>query len=109
MTIARPCLLWPRVRSRVQSRVRPRLWPWSLTLVIALAGFASTAHAQANCPGVNPQRGRYAVKIDSAPPGAAVYLNDKACPALGVTPWEGKLNAGDYTVLIEAPGYDPAT
>jgi hypothetical protein len=89
---------------------RPRvLWPWSLTLLLlALAGLASTAHAQANCPGTNPQRGRYAVKIDSAPPGAAIYLNDKSCPSLGVTPWTGKLNAGDYTVILEAPGYDPA-
>ncbi|HEX7841733.1 MAG TPA: PEGA domain-containing protein [Kofleriaceae bacterium] len=49
------------------------------------------------------------MKIDSAPPGAAIYLNDKSCPTLGVTPWVGKLNAGDYTVLLEAPGYDPAT
>jgi hypothetical protein len=49
------------------------------------------------------------VKIDSAPPGAAVYINDKNCPAVGVTPWEGKLNNGDYTVILEAPGYDPAT
>ena len=85
------------------------VWPWSLMLLLALATFSSTARAQANCPGVNAQRGRYAVKIDSAPPGAAIYLNDKACPPLGVTPWEGKLNAGDYTVLLEAPGYDPAS
>jgi hypothetical protein len=49
------------------------------------------------------------VKIDSAPAGAAIYINDKACPPLGVTPWEGKLNAGDYLVLVEAPGYEPAT
>jgi hypothetical protein len=89
---------------------RPRvLWPWSLVLLLALAGLASSAHAQANCPGVNAQRGRYGVKIDSAPPGAAIYLNDKSCPPLGVTPWEGKLNAGDYTVILEAPGYDPAS
>jgi hypothetical protein len=26
-----------------------------------------------------------------------------------VTPWEGKLNNGDYTVIVEAPGYDLAT
>jgi hypothetical protein len=80
---------------------------WSLTLVLALV--AVPARAQAACPGVDAKRGRYAVKVDSAPPGATIYLNDKACPPLGVTPWEGKLNAGDYTVLLEAPGYDPAT
>ena len=88
---------------------RPRvLWPWSLMLLLALVGLTSTAHAQASCPGLSPQHGRYAVKIDSAPPGAAIYLNDKSCPALGVTPWTGKLNAGDYTVILEAPGYEPA-
>src|ERR1700755_3610272 len=77
------------------------------TVLCALAGATSTAHAQANCPGNKP--GRFPVKIDSAPQGAAIYINDKACPAIGVTPWEGKLNNGDYTVIIEAPGYDPAT
>jgi hypothetical protein len=83
------------------------IWPWSLALLLALSVFSSTAHAQANCPGNKP--GRFAVKIDSAPQGAAVYINDKSCPAVGVTPWEGKLNNGDYTVIIEAPGYDLAT
>src|SRR5262245_18977262 len=87
---------------------RPRVvLPWSLTLLVALAA-SSPAHAQAaNCPGNKP--GRFAVKIDSAPQGAAVFINDKACPAVGVTPWEGKLNNGDYTVILEAPGYDMAT
>lgn len=87
---------------------RPRVViPWSLTLLLVLAA-SSTARAQAaNCPGNKP--GRFAVKIDSAPQGAAIYINDKSCPPLGVTPWEGKLNNGDYTVILEAPGYEPAT
>ncbi|HET7505986.1 MAG TPA: PEGA domain-containing protein, partial [Kofleriaceae bacterium] len=49
------------------------------------------------------------MKIDSAPQGAAIYINDKSCPAVGVTPWAGKLNNGDYTVIVEAPGYEQAT
>ncbi|HEX2686891.1 MAG TPA: PEGA domain-containing protein, partial [Kofleriaceae bacterium] len=49
------------------------------------------------------------MKIDSAPQGAAIFINDKSCPPIGVTPWSGKLNAGDYTVILEAPGYDMAT
>jgi hypothetical protein len=49
------------------------------------------------------------VKIDSAPQGAAIYINDKSCPALGVTPWAGKLNSGSYTLIVEAPGYDPVS
>jgi hypothetical protein len=83
--------------------------PWSLTLVLAFAAWSRTAHAQGACPGLDPKHGRYAVKIDSAPQGAAIYINSKSCPPLGVTPWEGKLNAGDYTILFEAPGYDPAS
>lgn len=80
----------------------------SLALIFLLAvTSARTAHAQANCPGNKP--GRYAVKIDSAPPGAAIHINDKSCPAIGVTPWSGKLNNGDYTVILDAPGYDLAT
>jgi PEGA domain len=89
---------------------RPRVvWTWSLTLLLALGVFASRAEAQAqaNCPGNKP--GRYAVKIDSAPQGAAIFINDKNCPTIGNTPWTGKLNNGDYTVIIEAPGYDTAT
>lgn len=87
---------------------RPRLvWPWSLALMLCALFFGGTAHAQANCPGSKP--GRYAVKIDSAPQGAAIYINDKACPPIGVTPWSGKLNAGDVTIILEAPGYDVAT
>ncbi|HSS01466.1 MAG TPA: PEGA domain-containing protein [Kofleriaceae bacterium] len=82
------------------------VWICSLTLLL-LGMVPSLAHAQANCPGNKP--GRFAVKIDSAPQGAAVYINDKACPPVGVTPWEGKLNNGDYTVILEAPGYDMAS
>jgi hypothetical protein len=86
---------------------RPRVvWICSLTLLL-LGMVPSAVHAQANCPGNKP--GRFAVKIDSAPQGAAVYINDKACPPVGVTPWEGKLNNGDYTVILEAPGYDMAS
>ena len=76
---------------------------WALPVVLALA---SPARAD-DCPGNKP--GRYAVQIDSAPQGAAIYINSKSCPAIGVTPWSGKLNNADYTVIIEAPGYEPAT
>src|SRR5262245_9717300 len=89
---------------------RPRVvWIWSLALLALgalLALSPARAHAQA-CPGNKP--GRYAVKIDSAPPGAASYINDKACPPIGATPWEGKRDTGDFTVILEAPGYDAAS
>jgi hypothetical protein len=70
-------------------------------VAVVVSLFASAAHA--DCP----KTGRYSVKIDSAPQGAPIYLNDKTCQ-IGVTPWSGKLNKGDYTIIIETPGYEPA-
>lgn len=69
-------------------------------MILALVG--STAHA--DCP----KTGRYSVKIDSAPQGAPIYIGDKSCQ-IGTTPWQGKLNKGDYQVIIDTPGYEPAT
>ena len=77
----------------------------SCTAVLALVfSIATVAIANADCP----KTGRYSVKIDSAPQGAPIYLGDKTCQ-IGVTPWEGKLNKGDYTVIVETPGYETAT
>jgi hypothetical protein len=84
------------------------VWPWSLAWLLVLAAWSSMAHAQAQPKCLGNKPGKYPVKIDSAPQGAAIYLDDKACPAVGVTPWEGKLAYGTYTVIVEAPGYDPA-
>jgi HSP20 family molecular chaperone IbpA len=71
--------------------------------VIVLA-FVCGRNALADCP----KTGRYAVKIDSAPQGAPIYIGDKTCQ-IGVTPYVGKLNRGDYNVIIETPGYEAAT
>ncbi|HWU90113.1 MAG TPA: PEGA domain-containing protein [Kofleriaceae bacterium] len=62
------------------------------------------ARAQ-SCPSAT---GRFQVKIDSAPPGATVYLGSKQCPPVGVTPWSGGLAKGDFTVIVELPGYESA-
>jgi hypothetical protein len=69
---------------------------------VILAFVATAAHA--NCP----KTGRYIVKIDSAPQGAPIYIGDKSCQ-IGTTPWQGKLNKGDYTVIVDTPGYETAT
>jgi hypothetical protein len=87
---------------------RLRLLLLPLAVLLAWVTFtSSTAHAQPGCPNSRP--GKYKVKVDSTPPGAAIYLDSKQCPSVGVTPWSGALNAGDVTVIIEAPGYEPAT
>ncbi|MEO8553841.1 MAG: PEGA domain-containing protein, partial [Kofleriaceae bacterium] len=77
----------------------PRIAALGLMFLVALATSAS-----ADCP----KTGRYAVKIDSAPAGAPIYIGDKTCQ-IGVTPYTGKLNKATYTVIIETPGYETAT
>src|SRR5690349_3185391 len=71
----------------------------------ALALLVSTV-AAAPCPTTTP--GKYPVKIESSPPGATVYINDKSC-MIGTTPWLGKLSAGDNTIVVELAGYEPQT
>jgi hypothetical protein len=82
-----------------------------VALVVAGAAAVALAARDAAAACYAPKAGyvQYSVKVDSAPQGAAVYVNDRSCPAVGVTPWEGKLNFGDYTIIVEAPGYDAAT
>lgn len=55
------------------------------------------------------RKGPYTVKIDSQPNGATVYLGDKACGAVGTTPWTGKLAAGAVQVILERRSYVAVT
>ena len=78
-----------------------------LSRIAALAfvfSVAFVAVAAADCP----KTGRYSVKIDSAPQGAAIYIGDKTCQ-IGTTPYEGKLNKATYTVIVETAGYETST
>jgi hypothetical protein len=84
------------------ARLRLLLAP--LAVLLAVVFSSGTAHAQA-CPSAT---GKYKVKIDSAPQGATIYLGSKQCPPVGVTPWSGSLGRGDFTVILEAPGYEAA-
>ncbi|HUQ08465.1 MAG TPA: PEGA domain-containing protein [Kofleriaceae bacterium] len=87
--------------------------PWAYllgiaTLVAVLATMfltAGTAHAQAH---PRLAGGKYPVKVDSAPPGATVYIDRKELGPVGVTPWNAKLKNGEYTIIIELEGYQPA-
>jgi hypothetical protein len=75
----------------------------SLALLVMFAGVAGAVPCPTTAKGT-----KYSVKIDSAPPGATVYINDKSC-AVGTTPWSGKLLPGDNTVIVEINGYEPST
>jgi hypothetical protein len=71
----------------------------------ALALLFSNAVA-APCP-TTASGTKYAVKIETAPPGATIYLNDKTCMA-GQSPWSGKVTAGEVTIIAELAGYEVA-
>lgn len=48
------------------------------------------------------------VRVESAPSGAVVFVNDKSQGAMGTTPTEFKLLPGSYTIIVEAKGYEPS-
>src|SRR5688572_26419402 len=58
-----------------------------------------------------PSKGgrKYSVRIDSAPQQAAIYLDDEKYGIVGYTPWAGKLEKGNWTVIIKKDGYELAT
>jgi hypothetical protein len=60
---------------------------------------------------VRPKRkGRkYKVRIDSAPQRASIYLDDEKYGIVGYTPWEGRLEKGDWKVIVKLKGYSEAT
>ncbi|HEX5060091.1 MAG TPA: PEGA domain-containing protein [Kofleriaceae bacterium] len=68
--------------------------------------FVSTAGA-APCP-LTASGTKYPIKIETSPPGATIYFNDKTCSA-GTTPWSGKITAGEVTINAELAGYDLGT
>jgi PEGA domain. len=47
------------------------------------------------------------VIIDSKPPGASVYLDDKAKGVFATTPWQGSLEPKPTKLLFEAKGFKP--
>ena len=75
-----------------------------VALVVTLCA-GGTARAQSH-PALTG--GKYPVKIESAPPGATIYIDSKDLPPVGVTPWQGKMKNGDFTIILELDGYQPA-
>jgi hypothetical protein len=47
----------------------------------------------------------YPVRIETTPSGATVYLEDKDGDPIGRTPYDGKLSAGNHTLIIELEGF----
>jgi hypothetical protein len=81
---------------------------WTAIAAVAIILTTTAVAAAQTCPIAKSSR-KYNVKIDSAPPGATVYLDRKECGAVGTTPWTGKLASGNVTAIVELAGYEPAS
>src|SRR5687767_8368462 len=82
---------------------------WAAVLAgLAIVCLASVASAQVANPKLKSTRSKYKVRID-APTRATIYLDDKGYGPVGYTPWEGKLIAGSWTVILEAEGFNPGS
>lgn len=76
---------------------------------LAITLSAGLATAQERNPKLSSKRSKYKVRIDSSPQRAAIYLDDKKYGIVGYTPWEGKIISGNWTVIVELEGHEPAT
>ena len=47
------------------------------------------------------------VIIDSKPPGASFYLDDKSKGVFAITPWQGSLEPKPVKLIVEAKGFKP--
>lgn len=72
----------------------PALSCGALTALL-VGALARPAHAEKTYP----------IRIETTPPGATVYLEDKDGEPLGRTPYDGKLAAGNHTLIIELEGF----
>jgi PEGA domain-containing protein len=78
----------------------------SVPLLLLLVLVPVIAAAQ-TVPRPNKGTRKYTIKIDSSPQQAAIYLDDKRYGIVGYTPWTGKVERGDYQLIIELQGYKP--
>lgn len=73
--------------------------------VLLLLSYVGEAGAQA-VPRPSKKGSKYKVRIDSAPQQAAIYLDDEKYGIVGYTPWTGRLQKGNWTVIIKKEGFE---
>lgn len=80
---------------------------WILcAIALATVALAGPAAAQSH---PRLAKGKYKTKIESAPPGATVYLDSKDLPPVGVTPYvNNQIKDGTYLIILELDGYQTA-
>jgi hypothetical protein len=69
-----------------------------LLAAVVLLSVPATAAAQKTYP----------IVVESTPPGANVFIDDRSQGPVGVTPYEGRLTAGDHVMVVELSGYETA-
>ena len=81
-----------------------------IAFAVALLVFCTAFEALAQQI-TRPKRGgrAYKVRVDSAPQQAAVYLDDEKYGIVGYTPWDGRLQKGDWKVIVKKDGFKPVT
>ncbi len=57
-------------------------------------------------PVLAPIERRGVVSVDTKPPGAKIYLDNKRIGALGTAPWSDSIE-GEHVLIIEAKGFKP--
>lgn len=80
---------------------------WLSLIVVILLGVPSLEAVAQPIPRPERKGRKYKVRIDSAPQQAAIYLDDEKYGIVGYTPWDGRLQKGDWKVIIKADGYEP--
>jgi len=78
----------------------------SVMVFVLIGAYAVETLAQA-VPRPRRRGYKYKVRIDSAPQQSAIYLDDKKYGIVGYTPWSGRLQRGDWVVILEKKGYNP--
>ena len=76
--------------------------------IATLVAVSTRAEAQVE-PRPAKKGRKYSVRIDSAPQQAAIYLDDEKYGIVGYTPWAGKLEKGNWKVIVKKDGYELAT
>lgn len=75
-----------------------------ITFALGLVLVATDVLAQVQRP--DKSGSYYRVRIDSSPQGATLYLDGKEHGSVGQTPWEGRLQSGEWTLRLEKDGYE---
>jgi hypothetical protein len=93
----------PQARDAVEVRARVD----SLKVVMAPAAAGTKAPEMAAAQVLPAIATKGLVIIDSKPPGASVYLDDKAKGVFAITPWQGSLEPKPVKLIFEAKGFKP--